>query len=48
MLVVEYKTGMLMIAGLILGQVKIFLVEVIENIFLNSTELGEDVLRYTT
>jgi len=39
---------MLVVAGLILGQVKIFLVEVVVNLSLHSKqlELGQDVLRY--
>jgi len=40
---------MLVVAGLILGQVKFFLVEVVENLSLHSKqlELGKEVLRYS-
>jgi len=35
------------VAGLILSQVKFFLVEVVANLSLHSKELGQDVLRYS-
>jgi len=39
---------MLVVADLILGQVKFFLIEVVANLFLHSKqlELGQDVLSY--